>query len=214
MLDQTQLISVIAANDDKSLRVKQQLCALFLGLSGEFPTNELRDLCKDRGVYNSPNFIRNMKADNHLYEGDRKSGYSLSTAGKALAAEYFGAAPVAVAVVAAVAVAEPEADVSDVLDAIDAIPEGLVGEDETEVADEDAAMSAPDQTPALVAQEALQATETVAKAPAVAEAPKDQEPAPKPKFTRMPRVRGGELLAELFAKIQAEEKKAKKKKGK
>jgi hypothetical protein len=205
VLDQTQLTSVIAANEDKSLRVKQQLCALFLGLAKtEIPTKELRGLCKDQGVYNSPNFMRNMKADKHLYEGDGKSGYTLSEAGKSLAAEYFDEVPVAAVVVAPPTYVEDvEADLSGVLDAIASIPEGIVGEGYTEEADEDAAMSAPDQTPALVAQEALQATKAVTKAPAVAKAP-------EVKFTRMPKVRGGELLAGLFDKIQAEAKAKKK----
>lgn len=183
MADLTPLTAVLAQNDGESFRVRQRICALFLGQNGTFQAPELRDLCKETESYNSPNFTRNMKQDGHLYEGDRKSGWTLSEQGQNLASEYFPAAePVAAAVAA------PPVDLTDVLDAIDEIP----------VEDEEPSLE-PLEAPqeAIVPLDDSQATEAE-------EAPQEAQ---KPVFSYVPKVRARTMLADLYAKIQQDKKK-------
>jgi hypothetical protein len=188
MPDLTPLTAVLDQNGSESFRVRQRICALFLGQKGSFQAPELRDLCKETESYNSPNFTRNMKQDGHLYEGDRKSGWSLSEQGQNLAAEYFPAEAAEPVAAVAAPVAEPALDMSDVLNAIDEIP----------VEDEEPSLE-PLEAPqeAIVPLDDSQATEAE-------EAPQEAE---KPVFSYVPKVRARTMLADLYAKIQQDKKK-------
>lgn len=74
----------------EGFRLRQQVCALYLGMSqGAFAKEELRDLTKVTAAYNSPNFTRNMRSDKDLFDGSPKEGWTLTPEGFARAQEVF-----------------------------------------------------------------------------------------------------------------------------
>jgi hypothetical protein len=73
------------------LRQRQQVCGLWLGIKqGNFAKEDLRDLCKLTTSYNSPNFTRNMRSDKKLFDGDPKTGWTLTIDGYERAVALYG----------------------------------------------------------------------------------------------------------------------------
>ena len=80
-----------ALADVTSLRHRQQVCGLWLGLKqGTFVKEDLRTLCKLTASYNSPNFTRNMRTDAKLFDGDPKNGWTLTIDGYERACAMYG----------------------------------------------------------------------------------------------------------------------------
>lgn len=91
---------------DNSSRSIQRVCALFLGLGGKkIAKDALHEVCEGLSLFDydngsgkntlAANFTQNMKKDHAYFDGDHKTGWKLTTEGRAEAKRIFtnGEAP-------------------------------------------------------------------------------------------------------------------------
>lgn len=194
------LSEALSDNADQTFRARQRVCAFHLGLQQQqlFTNKALRELCKEHGAFNSPNFTRNLKQEPEHFFGSSKAGWQLTPLAKTKAITMFGATDVSAD--------EPSTD--------DPIDESTPEPTETGVSAESAqALPEPeDLTPdsategAVVKTAIIVPTFSTDQAVGTLNAPK---PEPKDKTTvivppRPPRVRGSDMLAAMFHKIEGE----------
>jgi hypothetical protein len=210
----TDLTTVLAEHATEPYRIRQRICAFYLAKAkgdGEFTSKELRVLCKERNAFNSPNFSRNLKQDTDFFEGSAKEGWSLTEEGKVTANGLFGTSAVSADCTCAGDPDEDEAafDPECPTHASEpvALPTGMSPDDfivvePAPVADAPVA-DAPTLAPAL-APVATFPTASLPSMPSVkVTPPKPAKVAAVKMSKRPPEMRGSQMLAALFRKIES-----------
>jgi hypothetical protein len=186
------LDAALAAHDDKSFRVKQRVCAFFLGLTqGSFAQKELRELCKARNAIHPPTFARSLAQDSEFFAGSRKEGFVLTEKGKVEAEAMFGTSGVSADEGSDDCACDGDPDEDEAAFNPECSIHAIEPETETETEPE------PE-----VAQE-VAPTEPQSVAAAIVAPPATQD-TPPPVIRRPPRVRGTQMLAALFHRLEEE----------
>jgi len=186
----TILTSTLNSNREEPFRVRQRICALYLGLSGLFTSQTLRVLCKEHECFNSPNFSRNLKQDAEFFEGSSKTGWRLTEEGKVTATVFFGPAAVVEVVI------EPESEEAVALEFEEAVIEAVaVAVEEIEEIEEELAVEEGESLPTILPTPVATRVIPMGHARAASSA---MPP-------RLPRERGTDMLAALFRKIESDD---------